>query len=1470
MKQYNKLFAILFAVLGISISAKAQTWTPSNVSAGTYYLYNVGAKKFLCSGNNWGSHASVTEGGIPVTLSGSGNVYTISTAAIYADKFLETEWMDGGAYNWTFEQVGSGVYKLKNGDNVLYWNGGTSTNTTFGADPNTEASHWMLVTEESRIADMANATQQNPIDATFLIKNAYLAKGNGHYFVRNGNYNSLSTSTSWKGTDLTDFWGSDVGTEEACYAIEQYGKTFDNYQELTLPNGKYFMTAKGFYRGNVVPYIYANSEKCNLKQKGDIGGDNLTNGAIALRGNDYLLDGVNVIVNNGTLRVGVKSDSNIDWCMFDDFKLVYYGKDLTMYENALENAIATAQGINQEELNTAVANSLKESIAKAESALVDANRTVESLEEQCGILEDAIALANSFIHPYATLLSLIDLCSTYAAESYSNVATEDVRSEFTDDITSATNEGNAATSVDALNEVYNTLEKARQEYVKVAIPTTGNSFDMTFLIKNALVASNEGWTNASINSGEQYSGAPDNTYLDWCRWDWTGNTADMYNDVSGLPAGTYSLKAATRAHSDMSGYIYAKTSSETYSTEIHKVGNSGNTLDKGWGWTEINDITVTDAILTIGFHVETTTNGVWAGADNFSLHRAYDETLAAPMQASVASLKGEAESLATKPMNVSVKTALTTAINNADATSTNPFALDEMIMALGNAIADAEASIATYELVSGYIAKANTIDESIAAEYQTLYNNRTLAEDVTAVFQTLEVATYNYVMSNFTYPVALSDEWNSKGTNTQAATFSNEHWSGEARPYKNQDDSNGQGWNADSWDINFDQSVTLPAGEYVFKVAGRKSEGTTLQLVVTMGETTLGTVEDFPASNNTRGVNKKGEASFDANDEAGFANGGNGFGWQWRYVKFTLAEEAEVTVAVHAEANEAHQWVSFGDYTLQMTEETYLEANKDGLNAALAPAEALVNTLPMGDAENTALQTAIDMPVTTGAEMLAKVEALNEAVAAANEWVAAYNETKAPLVAALERFEADYNDAENGALSHMNKARWATVINMAQAAAEAKDVTNNYDGFEAAANALIAALDAATVSIGEYADLKSAIENANTIISGGNIGNGPFQRPQSAVDALGTTNDEQAVYDAAEKDGEEVTSLTEALRNGCEIELNAPAEGARYNMIITYGGWEHDGKAVTYLANNRSDQGLYDIKYHAYTNVNYAQAFTFTAVEGQLNCYTLSMTDVDGNERYVCTGVVYGGNTSQLRTTTNAEEALAVKVIATTTDGIYNLYNTEASNYIGGQDAGFYTVDSHIDFNIVAAKKAEVALSISSAKWATLILPFNAELPEGVKAYSCGEADGENLTLVEAESFVANTPYLVSGEAGTYNFSDYGLATKDSYTDGLFTGTYVEYTTTPNSNTYVLQNGTEGVAFYRVGESAQPKVKPYRCYMTYEASAGAPVFRLGGTTGIDNAQADNVVVVYDLMGRKVSTMKKGGVYIVKGKKVVVK
>lgn len=1200
---------------------------------------------------------------------------------------------------------------------------------------------------------------------------------------------------------------------------------------------------------------------------------------------------------------GTYNENGHWWYKADNFRLTYKGADLSLLQEAFSQ--------NYSELEKLSTNNIPTAFAQEISNLLNTYRDVPTSKKELQVANETITSVVSkhsgIVTSYSLLQSLINLCTEYTDIKNSNANSETILTNFQTAISTATTSGDAALNVDEINTAYNNLESARQTYARNAVPVYPYSFDMTFLIGNATFDSNiDGWTKSG---GAGWMGAGNVECYN--------NTFTFSKSLTGLGSGSWEVSVdgfyryggyndAESAHNGgtevLNVKFYANANEVALMSIMEGAGKAGDVGATTAGGVRVpngpaegniyfaagcykNTVAtiVTDGNLNIGLKKETTQGSDWTLFDNFKL--VYKGIDVSELQASLTALIAKAEGVISSVMGKAEETNLTSALNAADATVTVADDLNEMISNLQSAYDAAVISIDTYSKVPAYIAKANNIDASIAEIYQTNYDNRTLVSDAETIRQELEVATYNYVKDNFTYDVALSDTWNSTGTNTKAWDASGEHWDGNnATTYKNQYDGWGdpkQGYPAESWSIDFDQEVTLPAGEYVFKVAGRKSVDATLELNVTKGETVLGTVNDFPSSNEALGINKAGAASFDAADPAGFANDGKGRGWQWRYVKFTLAEESIVKVAIHAETDKIYNWVSFGNYTLQMTEETYMAAGQPELDAALAAAQALVGTKPMGTDEETALNEAIALPVTTGAEQKAKVNALNTAVENIKTWRATYYAEKDKLVAALERFETDYNDAENGSLEYMNNSRWTTVIEKAQAAAVAKDNQTSHAVLTTATNELTEALNAATVSVNEYAALKSAIDEANTLVAA-NVGDLPFERPQSAADAISTT-EEQALYDAATADGEGVTSVTDALTEGIatfnNTPLNAPKDGARYNLVLNNNnGWTYDGKAVTYLANDRVDAGLYNIQYLTAPNANYAQAFTLTAVEGKQDCYYISMTDVEGNERYVCTGVVYDGNTSQLRTTTKAEEALAVKVIATTIEGVHNLYNTEANDYIGGQDAGFFTVNSHINFNIREAAKAEVAMNISAAKWSTLILPFNAALPEGVKAYSCNEADveTETLTLTEATTLKANTPYLINGEAGTHEFSGYGLAKQDTYAAGIFTGTYVDYQTTANSGTYVLQKHDNVLAFYLVGESAQPWVRAYRCYITLDNASTARMFSFGfdnETTGIDNAQlstGDSELIIFDIMGRKVTSMKKGNLYIINGKKVLVK
>ena len=412
-----------------------------------------------------------------------------------------------------------------------------------------------------------------------------------------------------------------------------------------------------------------------------------------------------------------------------------------------------------------------------------------------------------------------------------------------------------------------------------------------------------------------------------------------------------------------------------------------------------------------------------------------------------------------------------------------------------------------------------------------------------------------------------------------------------------------------------------------------------------------------------------------------------------------------------------------------------------------------------------------------------------------------------------------------------------------------------------------------------YENIKEALPSmiADVTIPTSNVGTEAFQISSSAVITLSDAVDAaQEVYDNVETTEAQAIDAIEALENAVEAfeatPINEPADGQLFNVVLTYNGWTYDNKAMTYIAGGRTDGGNYNIQYKEAANTNLAQAFTFTKVEG--NNYKMSQIDADGVARYISTGVQYGGNTGQIRTTTDVDKALVVTVIPTAIEGKWNLRNTEANQYIGSQDEGVFTVNSHIDFNIVETTKPSIDINTTVAGWGTTMLPFAvASLPEGVKAYSCAAVNGATLTLDNVSALEANKPYIIEG-AWNETLTGDAQGTALNYTEGLLTGVYAA--TPAPEGSYVLQNNDSKVGFYLVaeGEGQQPTVGANRAYLTVPAQGGVKAdaffFDEGTATAIKSV-FDGVAAgeVYDLAGRKLQKLQKG-VNIVNGKKVLVK
>ena len=187
-------------------------------------------------------------------------------------------------------------------------------------------------------------------------------------------------------------------------------------------------------------------------------------------------------------------------------------------------------------------------------------------------------------------------------------------------------------------------------------------------------------------------------------------------------------------------------------------------------------------------------------------------------------------------------------------------------------------------------------------------------------------------------------------------------------------------------------------------------------------------------------------------------------------------------------------------------------------------------------------------------------------------------------------------------------------------------------------------------------------------------------------------------------------------------------------------------------------------------------------------------------------------------------------------------------------------------------------LSVTEAGAATLVLPYETEIPEGVKAYTLTYASDNKAVATELTGVIpANTPVLVNAEKGDYTFKATATLTKkaDKPVSGNLHGVWSEEVVPEGS--YVLQNQSGTVAFYRV-DAADFKVKANQAYLYAPEAAGAKMLNIdfgGEATAINGVEAgasNANTQVYTIDGKKANrnNLAKGKVYVTKGKTFILK
>ncbi len=378
---------------------------------GTYYMKNVGSGKFLTIGNDWGTRASLGAHGFDVNVEAVGNgKYTFDTKVSTGNHWLGVDgYVDQALAEWTLIKVNGNYAITLDGNKFFGYDGSTTATTKELTDANDVNAQWQFITREEFEAALNDASDVNPVDATF--------------FISGQNFNNIddNRNKAWQG-------GPSIGGRAQNKCAEKWNTNFDIYQDLTgLPNGYYIVSVQGFYRagwGGTTDmtqnaYLYAGDASTPLMSINEEAGNPAFAGGTSdvpgygLVPNDmncasdafsaglYADNRVVAQVTDGTLRIGVKKDVLIggDWTIFDNVMLTYYGsEDPTSLFEAIDSLNTLLVEVNEWVATLDATNEIEaQVIAQVEQGLMPAAQAVLAQPTSAAQVEEMITSVSQFL-----------------------------------------------------------------------------------------------------------------------------------------------------------------------------------------------------------------------------------------------------------------------------------------------------------------------------------------------------------------------------------------------------------------------------------------------------------------------------------------------------------------------------------------------------------------------------------------------------------------------------------------------------------------------------------------------------------------------------------------------------------------------------------------------------------------------------------------------------------------------------------------------------------------------------------------------------------------------------------------------------------------------------------------------------------------------------------------------------------------
>ncbi len=171
--------------------------------------------------------------------------------------------------------------------------------------------------------------------------------------------------------------------------------------------------------------------------------------------------------------------------------------------------------------------------------------------------------------------------------------------------------------------------------------------------------------------------------------------------------------------------------------------------------------------------------------------------------------------------------------------------------------------------------------------------------------------------------------------------------------------------------------------------------------------------------------------------------------------------------------------------------------------------------------------------------------------------------------------------------------------------------------------------------------------------------------------------------------------------------------------------------------------------------------------------------------------------------------------------------------------------------------------------YATTCLPYAVEVVSSeAKAYAGKFTSDSELNMVEVSAVPANQGVILKGNEGVESIS-LKVVRSANVIDNDLKGTTDGLSDLTNVLSFGRAGGSGKVGFYK---STNSTLSANRAYVQKTAANSVAMNFGGHTTGINAVETDNAQTanapVYDLAGRRVSTLVKGSLYIKGGKKFI--